>query len=141
VDHRERFSRERGIAEIAEAQGALCHFHLKCLFLLHAVGMPNAFAHGVADGSLFKIDNESAAAAKLPASIGWKPTLGYFNDEICPLLSVRSNPPYGTHGVDFEVAKLARFAAQCIALTSVKAERFRIRIPDSGVIREPLVYR
>ena len=58
-----------------------------------------------------------------PAFIRWKPTLGNFNDEICPLLSVRSNPPYGTHGVDFEVAKLARFAAQRVALAPVKAER------------------
>ena len=103
--------------------------------------MPDALAYGVADRPLFKINNESAAAAKLPAFIGWKPTLGNFNDEICSLLSVRSDSPYGAHGVDFEVAKLTRFAAQCIALAPVKAERFRMRVADARVVYEPVVYR
>jgi hypothetical protein len=52
----------------------------------------------------------------------------------------RGQTPERRHLPDFEVAKLARFAAQRIALAPVKAERFCICIPDDGVVREPPVY-
>src|SRR6516164_8443402 len=75
MDHRERFSLRYRTAEIVKAQVALCHFHLKFFLLLHAIRMPDAFAHNVADGPLCKIDNERTTATKLSASVSGKPTL------------------------------------------------------------------